>query len=68
MNYKIIIFLERVSSLNDDSTLYDVLYLVASNYNYLNLLMKKNNIESKNEYNDLCEFVFILILIFFLIF
>ena len=51
-------FLERVSSLNDDSTLYDVLYLVASNYNYLNLLMKKNNIESKNEYNDLCEFVF----------
>ena len=51
-------FLERVSSLNDDSTLYDVLYLVASNYNYLNLLMKKNNIDSKNEYNDLCEFVF----------
>ena len=51
-------FLERVSSLNDDSTLYDVLYLAASNYNYLNLLMKKNNIDSKNEYNDLCEFVF----------
>lgn len=51
-------FLERVSSLNGDSTLYDVLYLAASNYNYLNLLMKKNNIDSKNEYNDLCEFVF----------
>ena len=26
--------------------------------NHLNLLMKKNNIDSKNEYNDLCEFVF----------
>lgn len=50
-------FLEKVYLLNEDSTLYDILYLVSSNYNYLNILMKKNDISNDNEYNDLCEFV-----------
>lgn len=50
-------FLEKVCLLNDDSTLYDILYLVSSNYNYLNILMKNNGISNENEYSELCEFV-----------
>lgn len=51
-------FKERVASLTDESSLYDVLYLAASNYNYLERLMKDNNIDNIDEFNDLCKFVF----------
>lgn len=50
-------FLERVYLLNEDSTLYDILYLVSSNYNYLNILMEKNNVSNDNEFDDLCKFI-----------
>lgn len=50
-------FLEQVAKLNDDSTIYDLLSLANSNYNYLVELIKKNNLNIKEELNRINSLV-----------
>ena len=50
-------FLERISSLEEDTTIYDIFLLVDSNYNYLIELLKNKDIDI-NEINKLRLFVY----------
>lgn len=50
-------FLERISSLEEDTTIYDIFLLVNSNYNYLIELLKKKEIDI-NEIYKLRLFVY----------
>lgn len=50
-------FLERISSLEEDTTIYDIFLLVDSNYNYLIELLKKKEIDI-NEIYKLRLFVY----------
>ena len=50
-------FLERISSLEEDTTIYDIFLLVDSNYNYLIELLKNKDIDI-SEINKLRLFVY----------
>lgn len=49
-------FLEKLSSLEDSTTIYDIFLLVSSNYNYLIELIKKNE-KDETEINKLTNFI-----------
>lgn len=50
-------FLEKIMGLSDDSSLYDILYLASSNYNYLIELMKSKEINYSVEINEFRKFI-----------
>lgn len=51
-------FLEKINSLNPNTTLYDLLYLASSNYNYLTSIIKKNNKDINEEISKLKSLVY----------